>query len=50
MSLNYKIKIIYDMEEHEYVVFVEGIDVEGFGQTEQEAIEDFELNLKRKLQ
>lgn len=42
MSINYKIKIVYDFDERVYRVFVDGMkDIEGFGNTEQEAVEDF---------
>ena len=50
MSLNYKIKIVYDFEESQYVIFVYGIrDIEGYGQTEEEALKDFEEQFQRKL-
>ena len=48
--MRYSIKIIYDTEDRQYVVFVDGMKgIEGFGQTEAEAIEDFNVILKQKL-
>jgi predicted RNase H-like HicB family nuclease len=40
--MKYKIKLIFDQEENEYVVFIDGVKgFEGRGETELEAIEDF---------
>lgn len=48
--MTFKIKIIFNIVDQEYIVFVDGINnIEGYGSTEQEAIEDFEKNLKLKL-
>ncbi len=51
MSLNYKIKIVYDFDEGHYIVFVDGIsNIEGYGQTEQDAIQNFKQLLSKELQ
>ena len=43
--MKYPIRIVYDHEEHEYLVFIGGIsNIEGHGETEKEAIEDFRKN------
>jgi hypothetical protein len=38
--MSHPIKIIFDVEENEYVVFVESIGIEGRGGTEKEAVDD----------
>lgn len=49
-NLSYKIKIVFDIIEKQYIVFVDGIkNIQGFGDTEQEAIDDFNKTLQRKL-
>ena len=46
----YPIKIVWDFDESEYIVFIEGISgIEGRGPTEQEAIEDFNENYDKAL-
>jgi predicted RNase H-like HicB family nuclease len=45
-----KIKMIYDFDEDQYVVFVEGIvGLEGVGKSEQEAIENFNTVYDRAM-
>lgn len=40
--MRFKVKIIYDTDESQYIVFIDGIrGIEGYGDTEQEAINDF---------
>jgi predicted RNase H-like HicB family nuclease len=43
------IKIVYDAEEKEYVVFVDGLrGLEGHGETEEDAIADFHKCVERQ--
>jgi predicted RNase H-like HicB family nuclease len=47
MSLKYKVKVIFLAEDNEYVCFVDGMKgITGYGDTEHEAIEDFEKALE----
>lgn len=51
MAMKFPVKISFDFDENEYVVFVDGIKgIEGHGQTEQEAIDDFYKRLDSKLE
>lgn len=44
------IKIVWDFDEKEYVVFVEGMTgIEGRGSSEKEAIGNFQINLDKRL-
>jgi predicted RNase H-like HicB family nuclease len=46
--MKFKIKIVFDFDENEYVVFVSELGgIEGRGATEQEAIENFHIELER---
>jgi len=46
MKLN--IKIIYNTEDNEYCIFVDGIrDIVGYGATEEEALNDFYRTLHK---
>lgn len=40
LRVRYPIKLVYDIEEDEYVVFVEALNLEGRGKTEKEAVEN----------
>jgi len=44
---NLPIKITYDFDENEYIVFVKGIDLEGRGNTEARALLDFFTNYEQ---
>lgn len=49
--MKFPIKIIFDFDFDEYVVFVSGINgIEGRGKTEGEAIENFKLNYKNAME
>lgn len=40
-----KVKIIFDIEENEYICFIAGVlNLAGYGKTEQEAVRDFLLH------
>jgi hypothetical protein len=43
------VKIIYDMEEEEYICFVERLQIEGRGKTEQEAIDNFQIQMDKNF-
>ena len=50
MPLRLDVKIVFDFDEDCYRVFIDGIkNVEGIGQTEPEAIEDFYAKLDREM-
>lgn len=47
--MRFLIKIVYDFDENEYIAFVSELGrIEARGATEQEAIENFQLELERK--
>lgn len=47
--MKFLIKIVYDFDEGEYVAFVAELGhIEGRGATEQEAIQNFQIELERK--
>ena len=49
-NLNLKIKVIFDFDENEFVCFIEGVyGLEGRGESESLAIEEFMSNYERKL-
>lgn len=51
MAMKFPVKISFDFDEGEYVVFIDGIKgIEGHGPTEQEAIDNFYDQLNRKLE
>jgi hypothetical protein len=43
------VKITYDFDEDEFVCFVERLKIEGRGQTEQEAIDNFQIQLDKNF-
>lgn len=48
--LKYKIKIIFDFDEDEFVVFASGLEgLEGRGETEESAINDFREKYERLI-
>jgi len=51
LRVRYPIKMVFDVEEEEYVVFVEALDLEARGKTEKEAvdslIEKYDMRVER---
>jgi predicted RNase H-like HicB family nuclease len=46
----FPIKIVYNFEDSEYMVFVDGIKgLEGYGSTEEEAIADFYNMMEKEM-
>lgn len=46
--MKFPIKIVYDIDEQAYRVFVDGIkNIEGFGSTESEALDNFIYNYEK---
>ena len=43
------VKITYDFEEEEYICFVERLQIEGRGKTEQEAFDNFQIQLDKNF-
>jgi predicted RNase H-like HicB family nuclease len=43
------VKITYDFDEGEFVCVVERLQIEGRGQTEQEAIDNFQIQLDKNF-
>lgn len=50
MPLKLNVKIVFDFDEDCYRVFIDELKgIEGFGQTEQEALDDFYERLDKEL-